>query len=484
MRNYNVLKQKSKMSTHRKSWSGAVKTGTALVFLLLLLSSCSVKTNLDVETLPVTLPAGFSQEGEQMVSPTWWSSLEDEDLNRIIIDALGNNLSLHVARQRLKQAEALGRQADAAFSPQLDTQASGSESRNRINGNETSNTNLLLGLAASYEVDLWGRLQATSDAALFDIESSTQDLQTAALSIAAQVASTWYQLAESYRQVDLLKQQQEVNIIGLQLIRLRFSAGQIGIADVLQQQQLIESKSGEQAQQRIVTSRLENQLAVLTGISPGLLQLPVKADLIELSPLPVTGIPLELLSKRPDIQSAYADVHAADRRVAAAIADRYPRLSISADLNTSGTAGDLFDNWFLSLAGNLVGPIIDGDRRQAEVDRTTAVTRERFYIYGQSILDAIAEVEDALVAEQEQEKLIDSLTLQLDLATKTLLNVRDRYKLGAEDYQRVLSALLSQQNLQRNLLTAKQQIIEFRIGLFRALGGYVPEELIAISDID
>jgi len=467
----------------RKTIIGMIKLFIILL-LLTLFSSCSLKTNLDFDTPPVAFPEKFTQKGDQVISPTWWRSLNDPELTALIEEALGNNLSLHVARQRLKQAEALGRQTDAAQAPQLDAQGNGTESRSRVNDNESTTTNLQLGLAASYEVDLWGRLQATSDAALFEIESSVQDLQTAALSIAAQVATNWYQLAESYSQLELLKQQQEVNIIGLQLIRLRFNAGQVGIADVLQQQQLIESKSGEMAQQRTITNQLENQLAVLTGTSPGLLQLPLEAELIELPPLPITGLPVELLGKRPDIQKAFADVLAADRRVAVAIADRYPRLSISADLSTSGSASDLFDNWFLALAANLVGPVIDGGSRQAEVDRTTAVARERFYSYGQSILDAIAEVENALKAEEEQEKLIESLTIQLDLATKTLLNVRDRYKLGAEDYQRVLTALLSQQSLQLSVLAAKQQIIEFRIGLYRALGGQVPDEMIAISGVN
>ncbi len=479
-RPHEQLKQTTNHSSYRMLIKGVMNC-LIISIGLFFLSSCTPKTGLVFDSPPVAIPDEFSKNGEQANSPMWWRSLPDPDLISLIEEALGNNLSLHVARQRLKQAEALAKQAGAVLTPQLDVQAGGSESRSRINDSETSSSNLFLGLAATYEVDLWGRLQSVSDAALFDIESSSFELQTAALSIAAQVATTWYQLAESYNQLELLKQQQEVNIIGLQLIRLRFNAGQVGIADVLQQQQLIESKSGEQAQQRARTGQLENQLAILAGISPGLLEVPIKAELIKLPPLPQTGIPVELLDNRPDIQSAYADVLAADRRVAAAIAERYPRLSISADLNTSGTASDLFDNWFLSLAANLVGPLIDGGLREAEVERTSAVARERFYSYGQSILEAIAEVEDALVAEEEQKKLIASLGIQLELATKTLLNVRDRYKLGAEDYQRVLTALLSQQSLQRNLLQARQQLIEFRIGLYRALGGRVPDDSIALS---
>lgn len=180
------------------------------------------------------------------------------------------------------------------------------------------------------------------------------------------------------------------------------------------------------------------------------------------------------------MKSGYLEVLAADRRVAAAIADRYPRLSISADINTSGSAEDLFSNWFFSLAANLVGPLIDGGSRRAEVDRTTAVARESLYSFGQTILDAIGEVEDALKQEMEQQKLLASLAIQLDLATKTVDNVRNRYKQGAENYQRVLTALLSQQTLQRDVLRARQQLVSFRISLYRALGGPIPEPMIAM----
>lgn len=444
--------------------------------LLLTLAGCTTTSHLIIETPPVALPAAFSQQGSMQLSAQWWQDLEDPALRQLIVQALTGNMSLLGARERLLQAEAVARQAGAALSPTLDAQSSASETRTRNDNSSSSTSNLLLGLAAGYEIDLWGRLQARQDAALLDVSGSSEDLQTAALSLAAQLATTWYQLAASYSQLELLKQQQEVNTLGLQLIQLRFNAGQIGIADVLQQQQLIESKSGEMARQRAAVSQLEHQLAILTGVSPGMLSLPEQPKLIDLPPLPATGIPLDLLNSRPDIRSSYFAVLAADRRVAVAIADRYPRLSISADLTTSGTAGELFDNWLESLAANIVGPLIDGGSRQAEVDRTSAAARESLYAYSQTILSAIGEVEDALIQEAEQRKLIASLEVQLDLATKTIRNVRDRYKLGAEDYQRVLTALLSQQALQRNVLTARQQLIDFRISLYRALGGHVPLE--------
>lgn len=455
---------------------------TAVLVLLITFTGCTPTTNMLIDMPPVTLPEAFSQQGSHQISNQWWQDLHDAALEKLIAQALADNLSLFSARERLRQAEAIARQAGAALSPTLDAQGNSSETRKRLDSYESSTTNLLLGLAASYEVDLWGRMQAKEEAALLDVSGSNDDLQTAALSIAAQVATTWYQLAASYSQLELLKKQQEVNTLALELIQLRFYAGQVGIADILQQKQLIESKSGEMARQRAASGQLENQLAILTGVSPGLLTLSGKPELIDLPPLPATGIPLDLLNNRPDIRSSYLNVLAADRRVAVAIADKYPRLSISGNLNTSGTASELFDNWMASTAANLVGPLFDGGYRQAEVERNKAATRELFYSYGQTILDAIGEVEDALTQEAEQRKLIASLEVQLDLATKTILNIRDRYKLGAVDYQRVLTALLSQQSLQRNVLTARQQLIDYRISLYRSLGGHVPIESIATAD--
>lgn len=331
----------------------------AMALLAVVLSGCAQQTGLLPGSQQVQFPEQFSQTGEQTLSDQWWHDLPDPALQGLIEQALTTNLNLGVVRERLLQAEAVARQAGAQLSPTLDAQAKGTETRTRRDSLDSSTSNLLLGLAAGYEVDLWGRLQAREDATLLEVSGAREDLQTAALSLAAQIATTWYELAASSRQLELLQQQQEVNATGLNLIRLRFTAGQVGIADLLQQQQLIESKSGEMARERATSAQLEHQLAILAGVAPGQLTLPEKPELIGLPPLPATGVPLNLLSNRPDIKSAYADVLAADRRVAAAIAEQYPRIEISADLSTSGTASQLFDNWLASIAGNIVGPIID-----------------------------------------------------------------------------------------------------------------------------
>jgi len=432
---------------------------------------------------PVALPSEFSQSGQRTLASHWWYDLEDTALNSLIDQALGNNFSLLIARQRLLQAQSLARQAGADLSPRLDTVGTARKDWIDRDGSSDSSSNLLLGLAADYELDLWGRLQSREQAAILDAQATSEDLQTAALSLAAQVANTWYLLAAGISQLELLERQQEINIMGLELIQLRFNAGQVGIADVLQQKELIEAKNGEKAEQRANISVLMHQLATLVGVSPGMLNLPGEPILIELQSLPVTGVPLDLLSNRPDIRSRYLTLLAADQRVATAVADQYPRISISADLNTSGSSTrDLFNNWLASLAANLVGPIIDGGQRQAEIDRSRALSREKLFSYSDTLITALKEVEDALVQENEQRLLINSLEIQLDLATRSLLSLRDRYKQGAEDYQRVLIALLSQQGLQRNLVIAHRQLIGYRIDLYRALGGQAVLPPISATD--
>lgn len=451
---------------------------TSLV-MLFMAAGCTPTTHMNIDRSPVTLPGEFSQTGSRQVTQQWWLEFNDAPLNELIESAFEENFSLMAARERLLQARAVAKKAGADLSPSLGGVGSLDETWSRTDGSSDSSGSFLIGLQASYEIDLWGRLQSLEDAALLDARESREDLETAALTTAALIANTWYNLAESNARMDLLKKQQEINRLGLQLIQLRFNAGQVGIADILQQQQLIESKSGELARETATRKVLFNQLAILCGVAPELFQLPDQPALVELPPLPKAGVPASLLDNRPDIRSDYAALLAADRRVAAAIADRYPTLSISANLNSSGSSSnEIFSNWLANIGANLFAPIVDGGKRKAEVERVSSVARERLNSYSQTILTAVGEVEDALIQEKQQEKYIESLTVQLDLASRTLVNVRDRYKQGVEDYQRVLSALLSQQTLQLSLLSARQQLIEYRIDLYRALGGAImlPEE--------
>ncbi len=439
-----------------------------LIFLLL--AACAPVATRQGSTYQ---PQGsFSTTGQAQRAEQWWTTFEDPTLDRLVNQALSGNLNLQVAWDRLDLAQAVVRKAGADLIPQLNSEAGFSTNRSRTSSHTDSSQSYNLGLVASYEVDLWGRVRSTRDAAELDALASEENLHTAALTLSSQVATTWFQLLEQRGQIEILKQQQHTNEQALELINLQFRTGQIGIADLLQQRQVVESRRGEQALAAGRAQVLQNQLAVLLGLSPDQAPQLTTGKLGELPPLPTTGLQSDLLKRRPDVRAAWLQLQASDQRVAAAVADRFPRLSLTGRASTSDEKiEDLFDDWLASLAANLLAPLIDGGRRQAEVERSQAVAAENFHIYGQTVLEALAEVENALTQEQRQQEYLVSINSQLELAEQAAGQIHDRYLNGAEEYQRVLGALLSKQFLQRTQLSARGELFVNRINLCRALAG-------------
>jgi NodT family efflux transporter outer membrane factor (OMF) lipoprotein len=440
------------------------------------LISCSIRDRTIESTVP--LPKAFSATGIAKLPDRWWECFNDTQLNSLVERALDGNLNLRMVWDRLNQTQAVARKQGAALWPSLNGEAGADRTAQReeiasgSNARQTTyTTSLSLDLVASYEVDLWGRIGSARDAAILDVKATEAQLTAAAITLSAEVALTWYQLVEQYGQIDLLGGQLKTNEDVLELVTLRFRRGQTGAADVLRQRQLVESVRGNLTTAESSATVLEHQLALLTGQPPKNLAIRRVAELSSLPPMPDTGVPASLIQCRPDIQQAYYDVLAADRRLAAAVTDRFPRISLSARVNTSGEATrDLFHNWLASLAANMMAPIFDADLRRAEVDRTRSVVSERLHSYGQTILTALNEVENALVREDKQRELIQSLEKQVVLSRQVIERTRDSYTKGALDYLRVLDALLSQQSLQRDYLQAQRQLIAYRINLCRALG--------------
>ena len=450
----------------------SLRAATGIIILLISLL-CGCTPIAGHSDLPVNLPTNFSAQGDVPLQAKWWLDFQDGSLTLLIDQAITDNFSLRIARERIDEALAVARQAGALLLPTLDGQGAVSSTRNHTTG--TTGQNFFLGLAASYEIDLWGRLHSQRDAAILEARATAADYHTAVISLAAEVATTWYQLVEADLQLELLTQQKENNSKVLELISSQFRSGKVGIADVLQQRQLVESNTGDLAGLRADRRVFEHQLVILLGLPPGTAELPQREQLPPLPPLPETGVPLDILSARPDIESSFLQLQAADYRVAEAMADRLPRLSITADFSTSGDrSGDLFNNWFSTLGANLFGPLFDGGLRKAEVARNESIARQLFYNYGQTILEAMGEVENSLVREKEQQAILGSQVTQLQYAAETIEHVSTRYRQGAEDYQRVLLALLSHQGLQRTILTSRRQLINFRISLYRALSGRIP----------
>jgi NodT family efflux transporter outer membrane factor (OMF) lipoprotein len=447
---------------------------TAALAAFITLSCASVPRRGDV---PAFVPDTFSPSGMEVLPDRWWRSIGDTTLTRLVEQALSDNLTLKGAYARLAQAEATARRDGAARFPSIDVQGAATQTeRSGSTGSAPAGpegTTLSAGAAASYELDLWGRVRSLSKAADLDRQGSREDLKAAAMSLSAQVALTYYQLVEQVAQLDLLTRQLRLNEEVLELVTFRFRQGQVGASDVLRQRQLTASTQGEASLARSRKAGQEHALAILLGLPPSDGELETWARAFpSLPPSPAAGVPADLVRRRPDTRKAYMALLAADRRVAAAVAARFPRISLSAQTSTSGEDVDaLFNTWVTNLAANLMMPLFDAGNRAAEADRRKAMAAEKLYAYKQTVLVSLGEVEDALVQEERQREYLGYLQSQLDMSGEVVRRTRDSYASGASTYLQVLDALRTNQQLERTVLSARRQLVAARVNLCRALGG-------------
>ena len=418
------------------------------------------------------IPEAFgSPGGEAARDSRWWSAFGDPQLDRWVALALGGNPTLAGAWERLRAARAVADRAGAALSPEIDGFFEGETTDPGGAGGDS----LRLGLAAAYEVDLWGGIEAAADAERLRAEASLFDYRAAAISLAAEVTTTWFRLLESRGQEEILRGQIASNEDVLELLEVRLGTGQVGAADVLRQEQLLESTREELLAVESRTAVLDHQMAVLLGRTP---QRGIDYRAVGLpSPgsAPETGVPAGLVRRRPDVRAAFERLRAADREVAAAVSERYPRLTVSGSVATGGEeVGDLFTEWIRTLAGGLVAPLLDGGARAAEVRRTEAVAATRLFEYARAILGSLREVEDALAREAFQRRRIASLRRQRSLAEETLKRLRMEFFNGVGDYIDVLVAQTEEKRVQRELLRERRVLLEFRVALYRALAGTIP----------
>lgn len=434
--------------------------------LLLVIVGCSPKTQ--KVSLPLDPPQTFSESGSEALAERWWTAFGDTTMNALVDSALQSNFDLATAWQRLRAAQAIVDRESASLFPDLNAIFEGELRRPEFDDTER----LRLGLTSEYEIDLWGRLRSRIDAERYRERATFADYQTAALSLSAEVVRTWYQLIEARNQLKLVEQQVATNANVLDLIEARLGTEQTRSVDILRQRQLLEATREQKITAESRIQVLEHQLAVLLGRPPQEEIVIADKDLPELPPLPATGIPMELVRRRPDVQRAYHQLQAADRDLAAAISNRYPRLTLTGSVSTTGeSAGSLFQDWAGAFVGNLFAPLFDAGERGAEVDRTRSVKQQRLYEYGQTVLISFQEVEDALIREQKQLERIRSLEQQLALARQSYEQLRIEYFNGVSDYIDVLTALTEEQQLRRDLLSARMILLEFRIALYRALAG-------------
>ncbi len=450
------------------------------LFPLLFFSGCALHTDSSLSP-PEGMPEAYSMEGvgEWDAGGQWWRLLGDPCLDHLVEQALSRNLDIEVTAARLEQAKALYRQARATLFPALDlTYNRSRQSRPGFFGTDTGDS-YSLSAAASYELDLWGKLASEREAVRWEVTQARQALFTVYTTMVSEVAETYFTYLEAGRKLELLDQAVSIREATAASMEDRYRNGLVEVTDLLRARQSLEDARAQMPALAAQKRTAANALAVLMGRYAGRDQ--VCGDQAPSAqfrfPTPVSspdpGLTTALLENRPDVKEAMARVRSYDARVAQAIADRFPAIALSAEKGRSSTAfstGAIVGE-FWTIALRAVLPIVDGGRRRAVQAAQEAGLREALALYRQSVLRAFKEVEDALEENFRGEQEVARLESLVASARASRDALASRYNSGLADYTALLDAEDAYLSACLRLVGARRRALSHRISLYRALGG-------------
>lgn len=448
----------------------------ATTAIVLLTSSCA---SLPVDDRELTSSVNINNEFQaasegqsNAVERGWLDELDMAALSSFVQEVMDNNPNYNEVALRMQAA---GYNADAAAGrllPRVGASASASRTGVETPVANTSNS-FSLGLDASWEVDVWGRLSANAAVARSNYEVAAYDYYGARLSLAAQVTQGWFDVIEAKQQWDLasstvLNYERATNII-----RNRFERGLSSGLDLRLSITSLEAARASEAQQAETYRNVVRKLEILAGRYPSA-ALTVSGGIPdELTVVPV-GVPLDLLERRPDLQSAKARLFAAGYRTDAAKKAMLPSISITArGSNTSEEFGELlkFDNVFWNLVGGITQPIFQGGqlRYAAKAEQLTFEAQKQNY--AQTLLRAFKEVEDALDRDRSLAARVEHTELAAQNAIAAEAVALEQYSQGLIRISTLLQSQRSALTQQSQLLSVKKQRINNRISLYLSLGG-------------
>lgn len=425
------------------------------------------------ESLPDAPPAWkMAQENVGDVQVGWIASFNDPVLSALVEEAQLNNRDLRAAAANVESSLALSRQAGAALSPQVDLVA-GTNSGGPLEGGGGTNTSYNVGLQLNWEIDVWGRIRAGEQAAIASAQAAEADYVFAQYSIAAGVAQAYFIAIEAGLQESIAEDTLEALTEITRIVQVQYDNGlansqdlALTKSDLASAQDTVEAAGGSR---RDALRALE----VLLGRYPGA-DLDVREALPTPPPPPPAGVPSEILERRPDVISAERTVAAAFNSLDQAKAARMPRIALTSSVGGASTdLSEIFDprNVAWNIVGNLAAPLIDGGQRQAQVEIANADQEAAVAAYGQTALDAFAEVESALDQGTVLAKRRAALEDSAKQAQEALRVARLRYNEGETDLIDVLSIQQRVFGAESNLASVQRLILDQRVGLNLALGG-------------
>lgn len=467
-----------------------IRGGLALSILAANAACVSLEPVSDEPAIVSAMPQQFDQSNVvgQYKPAQWWKNFEDPVLDGLVKSALERNLDIAEAAGRLEQASAQARIARAGLLPAVNASANGSFSSTPIDGlafgdfgggliDRIENENYTASLGASYELDLFGRVRNDYRAAGQDALATAYDLQTVQLSASAETISAYFDLIDTMRQIELLRLSGEVLQDRAERSEDRFQRGLIESFELYTVQQDLRATQASLPQLNSALIAIKSRLALLLGMYPGQLDEQLSDTLqprLVFEPIP-QGLPIDLLSQRPDVAAGWARLEAARFRIGARRAERFPSISLSGTIGTQGgdVAGalDPVSNWAATLASSIVAPIFDAGRISANIRSARAVYDQQAASYARTVLSAFGEVEAAIADYEEQRRRYRLIYSQRATAAASLDLQRRRFEAGVGDYTAYLDALRALYQVEGTLSASARDTAQARLGVHRALGG-------------
>lgn len=430
----------------------------------------------------LAVPAGWSagtgtDAMDAVLLARWWHGFGDPVLDRLVADALAANLDLAQARARLREARARRGVAGAALAPSVDASLSGSRSRSSGQSGSGSTRELYsAGFDASWELDVFGGVRRSVEAAQADLEASVESLSDTRVSLAAEVALNYIDLRTAEQRLAIAEESIAYRGENHQIIRWRQQAGLVSELDLAQATTDLESTRAVLPPLRTAVIEAKNRLAVLLGRNPGELESLVHAD----RPIPlaaaeiVAAIPADTLRQRPDVRVAERRLAAQTARLGEAEAARYPSFRLSGSLGLEALELDALadrDANTRSLFGGITAPVFNAGRIAANIEIQDALVEQARLAYRAAVLAALEEVENALTAVANTDARRAKLAEAAAAARTTLAIAEYRYASGLADFLSVLDAQRTQLSLDEQLAGSTGELARAQIRLYKALGG-------------
>jgi multidrug efflux system outer membrane protein len=401
--------------------------------------------------------------------PAWWRAFGDPELDALVEEGLAANHDLRIATARVDEFAAAVTVTRAQGLPQVGYGANAG--RQDAFGVVAGNYSALL--SASWELDLWGRIRRQDEAARANLLATEQARLGVALTLVSTVISGYVTLLDLDRSLEIAQETLEGRKRNVELFQTRLQGGAISDFEMMQVTAEYETAASSIPDLQRSIAQQEHALCVLIGRNPGSIRRGRTLESLVTPPIP-SGLPSELLTRRPDILQSEQQLVAANAQIGAARALYFPTLALTA---SGGSASRELDDLFSgpahswSFAGQLLGPIfaggaIDAANRQAEARREEALEA-----YRQSIQSAFRDVEDALIAIQTRRALVASLQRQVVALTRAVELSRERYDNGYADYLDVLDTERSLFSSELSLTAARGDGYRSVVDLYRALGG-------------